>query len=137
MPWKETTIMEQKIEFICEWRTGQYTIAELCRAFEISRPTAYKIIARFETEGYEGLRELSRKPRGTHPNATNEKVVKSILLLKEKHKLWGAKKIHRLLYYPNGLDRTQHPEKTRFCKPSKAPAKSEAHSPHFRSEAVQ
>ena len=23
MPWKETTIMEQKIEFICEWKTGK------------------------------------------------------------------------------------------------------------------
>jgi len=98
MPWKETTIMEQKIEFICEWRTGKYSITELCRAFEISRPTAYKIIARFESEGYEGLRELSRKPRGTHPNATDQKVVEGILKLKEKHKLWGAKKIHKLLY---------------------------------------
>jgi histone acetyltransferase (RNA polymerase elongator complex component) len=45
MPWKESTIMEQKIEFICEWRSGNYTITELCRSFEISRPTAYKIIA--------------------------------------------------------------------------------------------
>jgi len=98
MPWKDTTIMEQKIEFICEWRTGKHTITELCRSFEISRPTAYKIIARFEREGYEGLRELSRKPRGLHPNATNEKVVNSILQLKEKHKLWGAKKIWKLLY---------------------------------------
>ncbi len=43
MPWKETTIMEQKIEFICEWRTGKYTITELCKNFEISRPTAYKL----------------------------------------------------------------------------------------------
>jgi len=67
MPWKETTIMEQKIEFICEWRTGKHTITELCKSFEISRPTAYKIIARFEQEGYEGLRELSRKPKGIHP----------------------------------------------------------------------
>ena len=56
MPWKDTTIMEQKIEFICEWRTGKYTITELCRSFGISRPTAYKIIARFEKKGYEGLR---------------------------------------------------------------------------------
>ncbi len=93
MPWKDTTIMEQKIEFICEWRTGKHTITELCRNFEISRPTAYKIIARFEQEGYEGLRELSRKPRGLHTNATDERVVNSILQLKEKHKLWGAKKI--------------------------------------------
>ena len=98
MPWKETTIMEQKIEFICEWRTGKYTITELCKSFGISRPTAYKIIARFENEGYEGLRELSRKPRGTHPNASDEKVVEGILKLKEKHKLWGAKKIRKLLF---------------------------------------
>ena len=48
MPWKETTKMEQKIEFICEWRTGKYTITELCKGFNISRPTAYKIIARFK-----------------------------------------------------------------------------------------
>jgi transposase len=67
-------------------------------SFEISRPTAYKIIARFENEGYEGLKELSRKPRGIHPNSTDENVVKGILILKEKHKLWGAKKIHKLLY---------------------------------------
>ncbi len=103
MPWKETTIMEQKIEFICEWRTGKYTITELCRGFGISRPTAYKIIDRFEKKGYDGLIELSKKPKGTHPNATNEKVVNSILELKEKHKLWGAKKIWKLLYndYPD------------------------------------
>ena len=98
MPWKETTTMEQKIEFICEWRTQKYTITELCKNFEISRPTAYKIIARFENEGFEGLRELSRKPKGIHPNTTDEKIVNGILKLKEKHKLWGAKKIHQLLH---------------------------------------
>lgn len=54
MPWKDTTIMEQKSEFICEWRTEKHYITELCRSFNISRPTAYKIIARFEKEGYEG-----------------------------------------------------------------------------------
>ncbi len=84
MPWKEQTIMEQKIEFICEWRTGKFTITELCRVFNISRPTAYKIIARFENEGYEGLSELSRKPRSPHPNSTDEKMVNRILELKVK-----------------------------------------------------
>lgn len=105
MPWKDLTIMEQKIEFVCEWKTGKYTITELCKHFNISRPTAYKIIARFENEGYEGLRELSKKPHGVHPNATNENVVKGILNLKDKHKLWGAKKIHKLLYndFPSEL----------------------------------
>ena len=29
--------MEQKFEFICEWITGNHTITEPCRSFEISR----------------------------------------------------------------------------------------------------
>ena len=104
MPWKETTIMNQKIEFICEWRTGKYSITELCKEFNISRPTAYKMIDRFERRGYEGLRELSRTP-GKHPNATKDFMVRTILELKGKHERWGAKKIHRLMYndYPAEL----------------------------------
>lgn len=97
MPWKTTTTMEQKIEFICEWRTGKYTITELCKSFEISRPTAYKLIHRFENQGFEGLKEQSRAP-GKHPNATDQKIIDSILKLKEKYKLWGAKKIRELLF---------------------------------------
>jgi len=106
MPWKETTTMEQKIEFICEWRTGKYTITELCKSFEISRPTAYKLISRFEKQGYEGLKEQSRTPR-KHPNATNETIVKSILNLKKKHPRWGAKKLRILLF--NDLTKEEVP----------------------------
>ena len=97
MPWKETTTMEQKIEFVCEWRTGKYTITELCKNFEISRPTAYKLIDRFEKQGYEGLREQSRSPR-IHPNETKENIVEGILKLKRKYPRWGAKKIKKLLF---------------------------------------
>ena len=91
MPWKETTTMEQKIEFICEWRTGKYTITDLCENFGISRPTAYKLIYRFEKNGFDGLRESSRAPR-KHPNQTNEKITESILNLKKKHPRRGSKK---------------------------------------------
>ncbi|MBN1618323.1 helix-turn-helix domain containing protein [Candidatus Dojkabacteria bacterium] len=97
MPWKETTTMEQKIEFICEWRTGKYTITELCKSFEISRPTAYSLINRFEKQGFDGLREQSRSP-GKHPNQTAEKVIEGILKLKTKHPRWGAKKIRILMF---------------------------------------
>ncbi len=97
MPWKETTTMEQKIEFVCEWRTGKYTITELCKNFEISRPTAYKLIDRFEQQGFEGLREHSRTPR-KHPNKTKENIINGILKIKKKHPRWGAKKIERLMF---------------------------------------
>ena len=97
MPWKVTTTMEQKVEFICEWLTQKYTVTELCRVFGISRPTAYKMIARYENSGLEGLREKTRSPKN-HPNKTSETVEKSILGLKEKYPRWGAKKIRRLLF---------------------------------------
>ena len=97
MPWKETTTMEQKIEFICEWRTGKYTITELCKSFEISRPTAYKLISRFEEQGFEALKEQSKAP-GKHPNATGQNIIDGILNLKKKYKHWGAKKIRELLF---------------------------------------
>jgi transposase InsO family protein len=97
MAWKETTIMEQKIEFICEWLTEKYTITELCKAFEISRPTAYKLISKYEDFGIEGLRENSKAPIN-HPNRTSDKVINEILRLKHKHSNWGAKKIRILLF---------------------------------------
>ena len=96
MPWKETTTMDQKIEFICEWLSEQYSITELCNFFAISRPTAYKLIDRYEKIGIEGLRDNSRAPRN-HPNRTLEKVESEIIKLKKKHKEWGAKKLRILL----------------------------------------
>jgi transposase InsO family protein len=97
MPWKETTTMEQKVEFICEWLSEKYSISELCRFFEISRPTAYRLIQRYEQYGIKGLMEQSKAPIN-HPNRTHPKVENGILLLKEKHKRWGAKKLRRLLF---------------------------------------
>ena len=96
MPWKDTTAMNEKIEFISEWKTGLYSISELCRNFDISRPTAYKIIQRFNNSGYQGLLEHSRAPY-VQPNRTNEKVERAIIKLRKKHKNWGARKIWKLL----------------------------------------
>lgn len=97
MPWKRTTTMEQKVEFINAWRSQKHTITELCKAFEISRPTAYKIITRYEKTGLLGLIERKKSPKN-HPNKTSDKVEKTILELKEKYPRWGAKKIRILLF---------------------------------------
>ena len=97
MPWKETTIMEEKVEFICEWNSGKYTITELCKGFGISRTTAYRMIQRYEKYGIEALLEHSKAPIN-HPNRTNKEIEKRILCLKEKHQRWGAKKLRILLF---------------------------------------
>jgi len=97
MPWKDKTTMEQKLEFICEWLSGKYTISELCRFYGISRPTAYLLIDRYEKSGIEGLLERSRAPR-SHPNQTKAEIEAKILSLKKRHTRWGAKKLHKLLF---------------------------------------
>ena len=97
MPWKVTTTMEQKLEFISAWRTGEHTITELCKSFEISRTTAYRLIDRFEKFGLEGLIQRKKTPQ-SHPNKTSDEVVKNLLNWKEKKPRWGAKKIRELLF---------------------------------------
>lgn len=97
MPWKNVSTMEQKVAFICEWQSGQYTFTELCESFNISRKTGYRLVSRYEKEGLKGLLEKKRAPIN-HPNRTDEKVEKGILHLKNKHSRWGAKKIRRLLF---------------------------------------
>jgi hypothetical protein len=42
MPWSETSTMDQKRLFIRDYVRGSFSIAELCRRYEISRPTGYK-----------------------------------------------------------------------------------------------
>lgn len=89
MIWKAKTKMEQKVEFIHEWLTQKYTITELCRSFDISRPTAYKLISRYEKMGISGLIEQGRAPIN-HPNRTDQKVEDSILKLKNKQHALGS-----------------------------------------------
>ena len=97
MPWKETTIMEQKIEFINEWCSSRFTITELCRHFDISRPTAYKWISRFKDKGLPGLAELGRSPR-SHPNKTPKEIEDRIVFYRKKHNRWGGEKIWKVLH---------------------------------------
>ena len=46
MPWSETTAMDQKIQFIRDWRRGRHTVTDLCAMYSISRKTGYKWLER-------------------------------------------------------------------------------------------
>jgi transposase-like protein len=45
MPWKETSAMDQRIQLIADWLSGDYRKSELCRIYGISRPTTDKWIS--------------------------------------------------------------------------------------------
>ncbi len=96
MPWKESSVMDQKEEFILLWKSRKYTVTALSEMFEISRPTAYKFIHRYELLGLSGLHELPRVPHRVH-NKTSERIEREILKLRKRHPRWGAPKLEVLL----------------------------------------
>jgi len=62
MPWKELCQMDEKLFFIREYETGNFTLTELADSFNISRKTAYKYVRRFKKEGLDGLQQRSSRP---------------------------------------------------------------------------
>lgn len=92
MPWKETCVMNQRLQFISDWLSGAYTVTSLCEYYEISRPAAYKWLRRYEALGLDGLKEQSRRPH-QHPGAIAGDLKQSIIQEKLRHQSWGPKKV--------------------------------------------
>jgi transposase len=66
-------------------------VAQTARYFGISRQTYYKWLRRYETDGVDGLRERSKRPRSS-PNATRAEVVDKIIHLRRNYH-FGPNKI--------------------------------------------
>lgn len=96
MPWSETSTMDQKTLFIKDYIRGGFAMTELCRRYEISRPTGYQWVARFEADGLPGLREQSRRPQGCSHETAIE-IPEALLELRRRHPYWGAKKLLTIL----------------------------------------
>jgi hypothetical protein len=62
MPWKEIAPMNQRKEFVMR-AVNTSNFRELCQEYGISTKTGYKWRERFFRFGYEGMSELSRRPR--------------------------------------------------------------------------
>lgn len=62
MSWKESTLVDQRKEFIAAFRAQEISFSALCRYFNISRPTGYKWVVRYLAEGEAGLADESRAP---------------------------------------------------------------------------
>lgn len=101
MPWKEHGVMEERFRFVEEWKSGDWSLAELCRFYEVSRGTGYKWVARYAAGGLEGLRDRSRAPH-EHPNAVGPEMEELVIEMREKHPSWGAPKIRARLAHDHG-----------------------------------
>lgn len=96
MPWKSSSPMDQKMQFIADYLRGVATMVELSSDYQISRKTAYKWIGRYDADGAAALAEQSRRPHH-FPNATSDEVVQALLSKRRRHPHWGAKKLLKLL----------------------------------------
>ncbi len=54
MPWKECSVMDERVRFVARLLDGE-AMSEVCRSFGISRKTGYKIFNRYKEHGLEAL----------------------------------------------------------------------------------
>jgi transposase InsO family protein len=92
MGWKETCALEERFRFLQACQEEDFSFAELCRQFGISRKTGYKWQTRYQAEGLEGLVDQSRAP-DRHPNEVLPEVAEQILALRRHHPHWGPAKL--------------------------------------------
>ena len=60
MPWKESSVMEERMRFVGRLLYGE-SMTDLCAEFGISRKTGYKVFNRY-AHGLEALTDRSRRP---------------------------------------------------------------------------
>jgi transposase InsO family protein len=96
MPWKTSSVMEEKLKFVLEYLEQEWSMSELCERYGIARETGYVWLRRYQAVGVEGLREKSRAAQ-RYPNQTAEEIEEQVLDLREAHSSWGPRKLKRVL----------------------------------------
>lgn len=95
MPWKETDVLSQRIEFVVRARRGDESISELCREFGISRKTGHKWLSRFEEGNFSALADRSRRPI-RQPEKTPKVIEERVVELRLEYG-WSGRKLQVLL----------------------------------------
>jgi putative transposase len=92
MPWRETSPMQQRLDFVRDYETELFTMTELAAQYGISRKTGYKWVAEYEAGGVLALHDRSRRPHYS-PHAIAPELVAAILAVRQRHPRWGPKKL--------------------------------------------
>jgi transposase InsO family protein len=95
MPWRECSVMEERLRFVARLLDGE-GMSDVCREFGISRKTGYKIFNRYKDEGLEALTDRTRRPV-RYANQLPDQIERTIVRLKKDKPHWGARKIRELL----------------------------------------
>ena len=91
MPWKETRVMDVRLELIQLVEEGE-SVASAARIQGVARKTADKWVSRFEAEGVAGLADRSRAPH-SRPAAFDEETIARVVALRASYPTWGPRKL--------------------------------------------
>jgi putative transposase len=96
MPWKASSVMDERTRFVLEHERKMYTMTELCEIYDIARETGYYWLRRYQQGGLEALQDRDRAPE-RHRNQTPEGIEGAVLELRRAHMRWGPRKLKRVL----------------------------------------
>ena len=96
MPWRESAVVDQRLEFVRLAETSSIPFAQLCRRYGVKRDTGYKWLARYHQQGAAGLRDRSRKPHRS-PWRTPRKTEELVCEVRRANPAWGGRKIRGFL----------------------------------------
>src|SRR5258705_8165706 len=95
MPWKASSVMEERLRFVARLLDGE-AMTDVCRDFGVSRKTGYKLLDRYKEHGLEALSDRSRRPV-RYANQLPQPIERLIVRLKAEKPYWGARKIREPL----------------------------------------
>lgn len=96
MPFRESSRLEERVAMMADYDTGSFTVSELCREYEVSRPTFYGLLKRRASGDARWFVERSHAPLSC-PHRTPEAVCAQVLEIKRRFPRFGPKKVRARL----------------------------------------
>jgi len=89
-------VQEQRVRFVVAAARREKAFSALCQEFEISRPTGYLWVRRYQKAGVGGIAEMSRRPHQS-PRRTLAELEQQVVRLRQRYPDWGARKLQTML----------------------------------------
>jgi len=96
MAWGTVNVEEQRVRFVVSASRRDRSMQQLCEEFQISRPTGYEWLRRYQGGGIAGVVEKSRRPHHS-PEKTPVEIEQRVIELRQQRPDWGARKLQVVL----------------------------------------
>lgn len=96
MPFRELGRLEQRVTMLCDYDSGAFSVAELCRDYGISRQTFYELLRRRGSGIGDWFVDRSHAPLGC-PHRTAAEVAEAVIAAKRRFPRFGPKKVRAWL----------------------------------------